>query len=287
MWEKLKSQFNVYVIAGFALLLVVIWVQWEVLKHARLDAAAKDAKISTLSQDFTEYKKASVESAAMFKSQLEAQKAAYDRFGTDVLARMKAQDGQLQVIHDAVGRVNSSVGDVDQKIASLPNGSYADTLTQVRPNGTGGTLPALTAFKFNFNPATKDLKGQWLNNEEEFDFSLGAWKLGKGGYSSAVTGKRFIYKDVDGKRVLVGEEPIPFKSGVATFSEQAFVPDNTVLSVPRLTLFLGAGKDMSTQTPNKWVLAGGLDYRFSNKIGAGINFIGTNSAIVGSYRFGK
>jgi hypothetical protein len=290
MFEKLKASLAEY-LKPYVLILAmgagaVIWIQYQMLKNARIEAAAKDAIVNTLAQDFKEFKKSSVEEAKMFNSALEAQKTAYDRFGPDVIAYMKQNHGDLQAIHDAVGRVDASVGNVSWKVSSLPDGTYSGTLPQIRPDQKGGTLPPLTAVKLDFNPATKDLKQAWQNNEEEFDFSLGTWKLDKGGYTSAVTGKRLIYKPgPNGERALVGEEPIAFKSGVATFTEKTFKPDDSVLTISPWTISMGIGKeDLGSMTASKTVPALGIDYRFSNRVGLGATIIGKSGAVMLSWR---
>ena len=252
------------------------------IKDLRTQKQALIAEVTTTDQKFQKIGDAYQAQGQLYQTDKQAWAAALAAQGKALTDQMAKDQAQLRALYQAYGELKAEVQKAGPVVVTptSPSGAFANvTLPQVR------TGPTLTSVTLSYDPTNANAKnrltGNWNNNREDFNFSVGEWEKKDKGYVATAKIVRTVY-DSTGK--VVGTEEIPLTNATATFAPTAFGGEQAVNPVPRFTVYGGFGKDTNL---NRVVSVLGMDYRFTTNVGAGVGVVGNTIFGDVSYRFGK
>ncbi len=286
MLESLQSKLRLYkyTVIAFGILSCTLIVMFLYIRDLKKQNTALAQQVSTTSEQFQKIGDSYQAQGIAFKTEKEAWAKATKDLGVTLTASMAQSQAQLQVLYNAVGILQSQLGQgTSPAVTPAPSGAFKGvTLVQARKG------PALSEVSLTYDPAaqdpTKRLAPQWLSYQEEFDVAMGEWKKKDGGFVAALRMTRKVLRpDKDGLKV-VGEEDIPIGTATASFGPSAFGGEQALAPVPRFTVFGGAGWDTDKK---KAVPVLGMDYRLTTNTGIGAGIAGNIVFGSLSYRFGK
>lgn len=274
-----NSKFKIagYLIAGITVVVGFLYVKDLITQNKALSA-----QVQTMDAKFKQVGDAYQAQGQIYQTDKQAMLAAQAAQGKIVVDLMQKDQVQLRALFQANGELKAEL----QKLTPTPvvpssaNGAFANvSLPQVR------TGPSLTSVNLSYDPGNSDpsnrLTGNWNNNREDFQSSVGEWQKKDKSYVATIRLARTVY-DSAGK--LVGKEEIPLTNATASFGPVAFGGEQAVNPVPRLTVFGGIGKDTNQK---KIVSVLGVDYRFTTTVGAGLGVAGNTLFGTVSWRIGR
>ena len=172
----------------------------------------------------------------------EIAKRTKDLMAPQLLAEISKQNGTINMLASAVGKVEGKITDLKQPVVveRQADGSFKVVLEQNRDG-----LPPLTNVAIDYNAKDPNIKtalvGKWIPNKEEFSLKFVKWTGEGGGFRSAAQLERNVFTPKGDK--LGQTETIPIISNDAFFLKDDL---QNVAPFPKYTGFLGMAFDRDT-----------------------------------------